>query len=57
MPQLSYDRTMPAGFPGMKSSAVDDLIETGVSEEATAEIPFGVAVVPSGTSKATVTRT
>ena len=44
MPQLSYSRTQPVGFPGMKSSAVDDTIVTGVSEETSADIPYGLFV-------------
>lgn len=42
MPQTSYSRIQPIGFPGMKSSSVDDTVTTGVSEETTAELPFGI---------------
>lgn len=44
MAQLSYPRTMPVGFAGMKSSSVDDTVDTGVSEETAAPIPFGCVV-------------
>jgi len=41
---------MPVGFAGMKSSSVDDTVDTGVSEEASAAIPFG-CVVAQGTGQ------
>lgn len=49
MPQLSYPRTQPIGFPGMKSSAVTDIVDTGVSEETSADILFGLFVVQGAT--------
>lgn len=45
MSQSTYAQTMTAGFPGMKADLVDDYVRSYVNAEATAEIPFGVAVV------------
>lgn len=44
MSQLTYNRTMDAAFAGMKADATNDTVDTGVSEESSAEIPFGVAL-------------
>lgn len=43
--QLSYPKTMPIGFAGMKADATDDTCVSKVNAEATAEIPFGVGVI------------
>lgn len=50
MPQLSYPRTQPIGFAGQISSEVPRTVQTGVSEESSAEIPYGV-VVALGTNQ------
>lgn len=48
--QTVYTKEMPIGFPGMKSnSRKDDHVRSTYNAEATAEIPFGVVVVQSGT--------
>lgn len=44
MPQLTYGRTQPIGFPGMKSASAPDMVITGVSEETSADILFGLFV-------------
>ena len=44
MAQLSYTTTMPRGFAGMKVDTAEDIVDTAHSEEASAEIPFGVFV-------------
>lgn len=45
MAQLSYNRTMPVAFAGMKGTSAEDTVRSFVSAEATEEIPFGVGVV------------
>jgi len=49
--QTVYNEDMPIGFAGMKSnSRKDDHVRSCYNAEPSAEIPFGVVVVQSGTS-------
>ncbi len=42
--QLNYPAGMEPGFPGMKLDLTDDYVRSHHNAEASAEIPFGVAV-------------
>lgn len=44
MSQTSIPASLPIGFAGMKADTTEDTVETFVSAEASAEIPFGVMV-------------
>lgn len=47
--QISYPLTMQPAFAGMKADSGEDDVRTFVNAEATAEMPFGVAVAQGTT--------
>jgi hypothetical protein len=57
MAQLTYANNISPGFPGMKVDLVDDYVRSYVNAEATAEIPFGVAVAQGASDDACILAT
>lgn len=54
MAQLTYGSTMTPGFAGMKADLAPDYVRSYVSAEATAEIPFGVALAQGASDDACI---